>query len=57
MAHMQVNNLTTNTNVKIDFTSPDFGMTKIITWECHMDDSTKSGYDMILGRSFNNIGI
>ena len=35
---------------KIDFTLPDFSAKIIEMWECHVDESTKGRYNMILGR-------
>ena len=29
---------------------PDFSATKIVTWKCHVNESTNDKYDMILGR-------
>ena len=48
--HTQAINITTNMKVKIYFTLPKFSATKIMTWECHVDDSAKGRYNMILGR-------
>ena len=48
--HMQVGKITTNLNVKIDFTLPELSATKIMTWTCHVDDSANSRYDIILDR-------
>ena len=48
--HTQAGNITTNLKVKIDFPLPKLIATKISTWNFHVDDSTKSMYDMILGR-------
>ena len=31
-------------------TLPEFRTTKIMTWECHVDDSAKGRYNMILDR-------
>ena len=45
----QVGNITTNMKVKIYFTLPELSATKIMTWDCHVDDSDKVGYDIILG--------
>ena len=36
--------------VRIDYNLPEFSATKIVMWECHMDESAKGRYDMILGR-------
>ena len=46
--HTQAGNITTNLEVKIYFTSPALIATNILTWKCHVDDSTKGRYDMIL---------
>ena len=46
----QVGNITTNLKVKIDFTLPALSATNVVTWNCHVDDSSKGRYDMILGR-------
>ena len=46
----QAGNLTTNLKVKTDFILPGFSATKILTWEFHVGNSTKGGYDMILSR-------
>ena len=47
---MQAGNLTTDQKVKIDFTLPEFGATKIVVWYCYVDNSSKIRYNMILGR-------
>ena len=47
--HTQVGGITTNLKFKIDFTLPKISATRIVMWKCHVDDSTKSRYDMILG--------
>ena len=47
---MQVGNLTTNMNVKIDFTLPGFRATKFLTWYCHGLESARGIYNTILGR-------
>ena len=47
---MQVGSITTNLKVEIDFTLPEINATKIVTWNCHVDNSAKVGYDMILVR-------
>ena len=48
--HTQAGNITTNINVKIYFTLPELIAAKIVTWNCHMDDSAKGRYGIILGR-------
>ena len=48
--HTQAGNITTNIMVKIYFTLPEISATEIVTWSCHVDDSAKSRYDMILCR-------
>ena len=48
--HMQAGNITTNLKVKIYFTLPELSATKIVTCNCHEDESTKGRHDMILGR-------
>ena len=47
--HTQTGNITTNMKVKIYLTLLEFSTTKIVTWECHMYESTKVRYNMILG--------
>ena len=48
--YTQVGDIITKIKVKIDFTLPEFFMTKIVTWECYVDYSAKVRYNMILGR-------
>ena len=48
--YTQVGNITTNLKVKIYFTLPEPSATKIVAWSCHVDDSTKGAYGIILGR-------
>ena len=48
--HIQAINGTTNLNVKIYLTLPKFSATNILVWELHIDDSTRSRYNIILGR-------
>ena len=48
--HLQAGNITTDLKVKVDFTLPALSATNFVTWRCHVDDSAKGGYDMILGR-------
>ena len=46
----QARNIITNLKVKIDFTFPVLSATNLVMWDCHVDDSTKCRYDMILGQ-------
>ena len=46
----QSGNITTNIKVNIDFTLPSLSVTDVVTWKCHVDDSDKGRYDMILVR-------
>ena len=48
--HTQAGNVTTNLEVKIDFTLPALSATNVVTWNCHVDESVKGRYDMILGQ-------
>ena len=48
--NMQEGSITTNLKVKIYFTLPEISAKTIVTWNWHVDDSTKVRYDMILGR-------
>ena len=48
---MQDGNITTNIKVTLDFALPALIATDDVTWKCHMDDSSKGRYDMILGRN------
>ena len=43
-------NITTNLRIKIDFDLPEFSATKIVMWNFHVENSTKSRYGMILDR-------
>ena len=45
----QAGNITTNLKVKMDFTLPTLIAANVVTWNFHLDDSTKGRYDMILG--------
>ena len=42
--------ITTILKVKIYFTLPKLSVAKIVTWKCHVNDSDKGRYDIILGR-------
>ena len=46
----QAVNITNNLKVKIYFTLPALSATNSVTWNCHVDDSAKGGYNMILGK-------
>ena len=46
----QAGNVTNNLKVEIDFTLPTLSATNVTTCKCHVDDSSKGRYDMILGR-------
>ena len=48
--HTQTGNINTNLKVKIYFTLPEPRVTKIVMWDCHVNDSTKGRYNIILGR-------
>ena len=48
--HMQAGNTTTDIKVKVYFNLPALSETNVVTWICHVDDSAKGRYDMILGR-------
>ena len=48
--HTQAVNITTSLKVKVDFTLPALSATDIVTWRCHMDDSAKGRYHIILGQ-------
>ena len=49
--HTQGGSITTNLKVKIDFNLPELSMTKFVTWNFHVGDSSKVIYDIILGRN------
>ena len=34
----------------MDFTLPQLSVAIVMTWKCHLDDSTEARYNMILGR-------
>ena len=46
----QARNITTNLKVKIDFILPAFSARNVLTWDCHVDESDKGRYDMMLGQ-------
>ena len=45
--HTQAGNINTNIKVKIDITLPEISTTKIVTWNCYVDDYSKVRYDII----------
>ena len=45
---MKAGNITTNLKVKVDFMLPTLSMMNAVTWKCHVDDSAKGRYNMIL---------
>ena len=49
--HTQDGNITTNQKVKVDFTLPVLIATNVVTWKCHVYESAKGIYDMILGQN------
>ena len=46
----QVRNITANIKVEIYFTLSTLNANNFVTWNCHVDDSAKGMYNMILGR-------
>ena len=54
MWETQARKFKTSKKVNIDFCLPEFNATYILTRECHVDESTKGIYDMILGRYLLN---
>ena len=46
----QAGNITTNFNIKLDFTLPALSATNVVTWKCHVYDSARGRNDMILCR-------
>ena len=47
--HTQAGKINTISKVKIYFTLPKISETEILIWNCHVGDSAKGRYDMILG--------
>ena len=43
-------NMKTNLKVEVDFTLPDLSAVNVVTWKCHVYDSNKGRYDIILVR-------
>ena len=55
---MQAGNINTNLTVKVNFTLPELSTMNVVTWICHVYDSSRGRYDMILGQYlFNRISI
>ena len=48
--HTQARNVTTNLEIKVDFTLPAISATDVVMCKCHVDEFDKGRYDMILGR-------
>ena len=46
----QAGNITTNIMVKVYFTLTALNAKNVMTWNCHVDESAKGRYNMILGR-------
>ena len=46
--HTKSGNITTNLNVKVDFTLPALSTTNVVTWKFHVDESAKCRYSIIL---------
>ena len=45
----EADNITTNLKVKVDFTLSELSATNVVTWKCHVYDSVKGRYYIILG--------
>ena len=48
--HIKIGNITTNLKVEVSFTLPELSTMNAVTWKCHVNDSSKGRYYMILGR-------
>ena len=48
--HTQAGSIATNLKVKIYFILPELSAAKSVMWTCHVYESAKGSYDMILGR-------
>ena len=46
----QAENITTSFMVQVVFTLPKLSVTNVMTWKCHVYDSSWGRYYMILGR-------
>ena len=49
-SHKQGGKITTNIKVEIDFPLPELSAIKIVACNCHVDESDKGKYNIILGR-------
>ena len=47
--HIQAKTITTNIGVSMYLTLLSLSVTNVVTWKCHVDDSAKGRYDIILG--------
>ena len=47
----QTGNITINHKVDVELILPALIVTNVVTWKCHVDESAKGRYDMILGRN------
>ena len=52
----QAETFTDNFMVKVELSLSVISATKIMTWKCHMDDSTAGRYNMISGRDLLTTG-
>ena len=48
--HTQAENITTNIKLNVYFTLPELIKMNVVTWKCHVDESAKGRYDIILGQ-------
>ena len=56
--HTQAGNININIKVEVEFTLPELIATDVVTWKCHVYESAKGRYDIILGKDlFNRIMI
>ena len=46
----QAGNFKTSKKVNVEFYLPEFSVTKMVTFKCHMYDYTEGRYNKILGR-------
>ena len=50
MWETQAGKFTTSNKLNVDFCLPEFSSTKMVTWKCHVYESTNGRYGIILGR-------